>query len=359
MDRLTARNRAAFLVGCLAGCLLSSMFYVWWSGLFVTNGRFQAQLIAPLSLQLSNGFFSRQSDRPWTLASELRSKKRLLVAVLTSRDRLNETVAMANETLASQLEPTVDYAIFVAGEGPAMPGVYWMSRVQDFEQDGGNLEHIFHVLKYLYSSFVRHYSWFLLASENTYIAVRDLEKMLSGLDASKPVYMGRLASEDTDVMAMLHLLPNEYYCQWGPGIMLSNAALTAVAEHLDGCKSLAAAFGARSSHVSLERGDVELGRCFSRRLGIQCTSSREVSSPTLSPSFSLPSPSLPLSLPLFISLLIPYIVFHIQEKFILVLKCKQCVFLLFIKIPSNGPSHCVITGYPEAKTTFLCDIQQR
>lgn len=306
MDRLTARNRAAFLVGCLAGCLLSSMFYVWWSGLFVTNGRFQAQLIAPLSFQPSNGFFSRQSDRPWSLAGELQSKKRLLIAVLTRRDRLNETVTMVKETWASQLEPTVDYTVFVAGEGPAMPDVYWLWGVQDFKQGGGNSEQIFHVLKYLYSSFVRHYSWFLLASANTYIAVRDLEKVLSGLDASKPVYMGRLASEDTDVMAMLHLLPNEYYCQWGPGIILSNAALVEVADHLDGCRSLAAAFGSRNSHVSLERGDVELGRCFSRRLGIQCTSSHEVSPP----HYTLPSLS-----PSLISLLIPYIFLIISVFF--------------------------------------------
>lgn len=292
---MTARNRAAFLVGCLAGCLLSSMFYVWWSGLFVASGRFQAQLIIPVSLQSSNGFFSRQSDHPWTLASELRSKKRLLIAVLTSRSTLNETLATINETWASQLEPTVDYAVFVAGEGPAMPGVYWVSGLQDFEQGEGNLEQIFHILKYLFSNFVRHYNWFLLASEKTYIAVRDLEKVLSSLDASKPVYMGRLASEDTNVMAMMHLLPNEYYCQWGAGIFLSNEALIAVAGHLDGCRSLAAAFGSRSNHLLLERGDVELGRCFSRRLGIQCTSSHEVSPPHSLPLpiLSPPPPSLP------------------------------------------------------------------
>lgn len=277
MDRLTARNRAAFLVGCLAGCLLSSMFYVWSSGLFVTSGRFQAKLIAPLSLQSPIGLFSRRSDRPLTLASELQSKKRLLVAVLTSRHRLNETLAMVNETWASWLGPVVDYAVFVAGEGPTIRGVYWLRDAQDFKEGEGNLEPIFRVLKYLHSSFVRHYHWFLLASENSYIAARDLEKMLMGLDASKPVYMGRPASEDTEIMAMLHLLPKEYYCQWGPGITLSNEALIAVVDHLDGCKSLATAFGSRSGHLSLEKGDVELGRCFSRRLGIQCTSSREVS----------------------------------------------------------------------------------
>ena len=291
-DRTTTRNKAAFLVGCLAGCLLSSMFYVWWSGLFV-SGRYQAQLAAPLSLQPSNGFFSRPSDRPWTLSSELRSKKRLLVVVLTSRDRLNGTVAMVNETWASWVEPAVDYSIFVAGEGPAMPSVYWLRRMQDFKQAEGNLKQIFHVLKYLHSSFVRHYHWFLLASENTYIAVRDLEEVLTGLDASKPVYMGRPASDNTEVMAMLHLLPSEYYCEWGPGIILSNAALIAVADHLDSCMNLAGAFGSRSlgGHSSLERGDVELGRCFSRRIGIQCTASHEVSdSPSLPPS-PPPSPS--------------------------------------------------------------------
>ena len=296
MNKGTMKNRGAFLVGCLAGCLLSSMFYVWWSGLLGSNagGRFQPRLLgAPLDisiLQPSNSFSS--SDRPWTLASELRSKKRLLVVVLTSRDRLNKTVAMVNETWASWVEPTVDYSVFVAGEGPTMPGVYWLSSMKDFQPGRGNLKQVFHVLNYLHTSFVRHYHWFLLASEDTYIAVRDLEELLTRLDASKPVYMGRLASEDLDVMALLHLLPNEYYCEWGPGIILSNAALVAVADHLDSCASLAGAFGSDSLGRSrLEMGDVELGRCFSRRLGIQCTASHEVGSLPPPLSFS-PFPSL-------------------------------------------------------------------
>ena len=302
------KSRAAFLVGCMAGCFLSTAFYIWCSGLLMVSGRYQVQQTAvlPPSLQPSGGFSSRPADRPWTLASELRSKKRLLVAVLTGRTRLNETVAALQKTWATaSSSPSVDYAIFVAGEGPSTPRVYWLHRMGDFRDGDGHLRQIFHVLHYLHSGFVRNYHWFMVASQDTYVAVGDVEEMLSGLDASKPVYMGRLASKDPDVMATLRLLPNEYFCEWGPGVVLSNAALVSIAGHLESCKRLAATFGSNSRHQGLRlgRGDVELGRCFSRRIGIQCTSSHEVSA--LSPSLSLsPSPplSLSLSLPLSVSL---------------------------------------------------------
>ena len=275
----------------------------------MVSERYRVQL-APfppsMALQPSGAFFSRRSDRLWSLAGELRSKRRLLVAVLTSRQRLNDTVVMVREILGDGAVG-VDYAVFVAGEGPSIPGVYWLRRMRDLREREGNLTQIFHVLSYLDSSFVRHYHWFLLASHDTYIAVSDTEEMLSRLDAAKPVYMGRPASDSPSVMATLHLLTNEYFCEWGPGIILSNAALAAVSEHLDICKKLSGSFGSHSSNQDLRpgRGDVELGRCFSRKVGIRCTSSREVSSLSLSLSpLSLLSlspylpPSLPPSLPL-------------------------------------------------------------
>ena len=306
------RSKAEFLVGCVAGCLLSSMFYLWWSGLFVsTHYTHHAHLAALHSVRVTQGSneFSRQSNGPVALSSELRSKKTLLIAVLASRARFNRTVAMVNETWAAWMEPEVDYAIFAAGTGAPVPNVYWLRGMQDLAEGEGNLNQMFYVLKYLRSSFVRQYQWFLLVSENTYIVVQDLVRMLSGLDASKPVYMGHFASEDRKTMARLHLLPNEYYCVWGPGIVLSNAALVAIAIHLDSCRHLADTFGSQSSnsHLELGRGDVELGRCFSRQVGVQCTSFEEVShSPSLSllPYFPLSyylSPSTPSFLPSFYS----------------------------------------------------------
>jgi hypothetical protein len=269
----------------MAGCLLSSTFYIWWSGRLMTSERYQVGTNGVSSyLQPSAGFFSRSADRAWTLASELRNKKRLLVVVLTGRSRLNDTLTSLRETWASpslgSYDSGVDYAIFVAGEGPSIPRVYWLRNMHDYNLESeGSLGQLFHVLRYLRSSYVRHYHWFLLASENTYVALKDVEEMLGRLDPSKPVYMGRFASEDPDVMARLHLLPTEYFCEWGPGIVLSNAALVSVAEHLASCKQHSEVFGSSTNTghgLTLGRGDVELGRCFSRRVGIQCTSSHEV-----------------------------------------------------------------------------------
>ena len=266
------KARSSFLVGCLAGLLLSSMFYVWWSGPLAGE-----RLRTRLNSASSHAFSPRQPDRPWSLASELGSRRTLLVAVLTSRVKLNETAAMVNETWGSWTQPNVDHGIFLAGDGPATPGVHWLGGAADFQPAGGNLELIFRLLSFLHANLVRHYRWVVLSSGNTYVAARDLEEVLSRLDSSAPVYMGRPASEERKEMAALRLLPHELYCEWGPGIVLSRAALVAIAAHLDGCRSVAAEFGSGSLAVPMpQRGDVELGRCFNRKMALQCTSSREV-----------------------------------------------------------------------------------
>ena len=275
-DRAGLKNRAAFLLGCMAGCLLSSAFYIWWCGLPVAcHG---ARFAAAVSLQ---PFFRvAEVGPPWTVSNELQqsSKKRLLIAVVASRDGVHEAVSMAKETWASRIETSVEYRIFVAGKGPALPNVHWLRGMRDEE---GDIRQLFHVLKHLYSSFADRYHWFLLAPANTYIAVQSIHEMLADMNLLKSVYLGSWASEDPDVMATLHLLPNEYFCEWGPGIIINHAALAAVMSHLDSCKHLSGLFGSHSRHRNRNLtlgvgGDVELGRCFSRRVGIQCTSSQEV-----------------------------------------------------------------------------------
>lgn len=267
------KSQSSFLVGCLAGLLLSSMFYVWWSAPLASETlRTRLNTASPLHV-----FSSRQPDRPWSLASELGGRKTLLVAVLTSRVKLNDTAAMLNETWASWAEPGVDYGIFLGGDGPAAPGVHWLGDATDFQPAGGNLELIFDLLSYLHANLLHHYRWIMLSSGNTYIATRDLAGLLSRLDSSTPVYMGRPASEDKKEMATFHLLPHEQFCEWGPGIILSRAALVAIAAHLDGCRSAAGALGLGTLAVyNLQRGDVELGRCFNRKMALPCTSSHEV-----------------------------------------------------------------------------------
>ena len=270
-DRLCLKNRAvsaAFLSGSIAGCLLSSTLYVLWSG-YLVNSLYPAQQTIPVSLLLSNDW--RHHDRSWALSSELQSKKRLMIVLPTSRAKVHDAIAMLNVSRPSWVRIlAVDYSILVGGEGASLPSVSWLRDMHDFHEGEATTRELFFILKYLHRHFVHQYHWFMLASPSAYVSVDNLMDTLANIDASRPVYMGCFAHENPDIMAALNLLPNEYYCQWGPGIILSDTALVSIVHHLDSC------WHHIEPHLNLGRGDVELGRCFSRKLGIFCTSSHEV-----------------------------------------------------------------------------------
>ena len=265
---------SSFLVGAMAGLLITSSFCMWWGGSLAGDRLYPtaSSLLPPLRPQ------SRHTASPKSIAAELQSRKTLLIAVLASRRKLKGTVEMISKTWVSQKGPDVDCMFFVAGNGPPTPDVYWMGKGVDFHPARGNREAIFYLLSSLRDKFSRHYRWFAVTSGNTYIATRELEIFLSRLDSSSPVYMGRPSSEKEEERRALRLIPDELYCQWGPGIVLSSASLNAIAPYLDSCRRAAANFAGSGTldSLRLERGDVELGRCFNRVLGIKCTNSSQV-----------------------------------------------------------------------------------
>ena len=60
------------------------------------------------------------------------------------------------------------------------------------------------------------------------------------------------------------------------GVVFSNAALRALVPHLDECLE-AIEYYNKFAESSWYNEDVELGRCVSRKVGIQCSTSLEVS----------------------------------------------------------------------------------
>ena len=265
---------SSFLVGCMAGLLITSSLCMWWSGSLACDRLYptDSSALPPLQPQ------GRHTASPKSIAAELQSGKTLLIVVLTSRRKLKGTVEMISKTWMSQKGADVDCRVFVAGNGPPTPNVYWMGKSVDFHPTGGNREAVFHLLSFLRDKFSRHYRWFAVVSGNTYVATKELEIFLSRLDSSSPVYMGRPSSEKEEERRALRLIPDELYCQWGPGIILNIASLNAIAPYLDSCRRAAANFAGSGTLASfrLERGEVELGRCFNRVLGIKCTNSSQV-----------------------------------------------------------------------------------
>ena len=127
----------------------------------------------------------------------------------------------------------------------------------------------FTVLRYLNKHFLDQYSWFMLVTDNVYIRTFRLESFLTNrMDAESLVYMGYPAQINFEDMKRFGLSPRETYCVGGPGVVLSRASVRELTPELDSCLDSYA----RSNSSVLDQ-DVELGRCITRRLKIQCTSS--------------------------------------------------------------------------------------
>ena len=303
------------LYGCVIGCIVSSTFYFAISGVFSDRNRLPTRHVRVHPFDEAqttrtppgNGFVSvvrsaglplRKEDfdsgieriarfvikspvagsfgRPETIAAEYHQRRTLLVAVLASRKDAENTAAVINKTWGA--EKTSNYEIFVGGAAlgdcagdPALLSLPEMDAAEHDSVPELQLKTHFNLLKYLHQHYARSYNWFLIAPTNTFISVADMEDVLKKLDSSTIVYMGRPSSRQPLEMAQWRMMVNEFFCESGPGIVLSQAALAAVYPHLDKCLAATEQFSMASWP------DVELGRCFSRKVGIRCSSSAEVS----------------------------------------------------------------------------------
>ena len=121
----------------------------------------------------------------------------------------------------------------------------------------------------MYDNHLDDYNWFLRADDDVYVRTKELVDFLSQLDPSEPLYMGQPGLGKPEDRERLKLFPHECYCMGGPGILYSNGLLRRLGPHLEECLQ---------NVVVSYNEDVEVGRCVSRRVGVQCTWSYQVSS---------------------------------------------------------------------------------
>jgi len=200
------------------------------------------------------------------------ANRTLGVFVFTAAAQLPSAARIVNQTWGSG---ETDYRIVFGGnsniprEWRTFP-IMHLKQEQEFSSSQPTVHQLFSLLKFLCKKYIGMYDWFLLASSEVYVAIRDLEKLLSKLDSHTIVYMGRPGSQNPIEMASLRMMVNEYFCEGGPGIILSHTALEAIVPFLDECLKQV------QSYSTFSRSDVELGRCFSRKLDVHCSTSQEV-----------------------------------------------------------------------------------
>ena len=207
------------------------------------------------------------------LSYEYTLKKQLLVAVITSEENLK----VANSIYSTWGLDVSQILFFVGDEcnmsSPAAIGlpVIRLPGVRDVPIHSP--EKTFAVMKYLYENYADRFHWFMRTGHDLYVRGEKLEKFLMRFDPSEKIYLGRLAKDNSET---LQLLSRERVCMGGPGVILSRGALIELVRHLDYCLGAIEQHN-RDSRDPWTQDHVELGRCISRTLGIQCSQSAEVS----------------------------------------------------------------------------------
>ena len=201
-------------------------------------------------------------QRPKYAKDELIAREPLYAGVVTTIKFLNTRAMDINGTWGHKL-PKVDY--FVAeGQGLHPLSVVSLKGIDDTYPPQ---KKVYRMLRYMHDKYIDKYNWFLRADDDVYIRVPQLLEFLSTLDPTLPWYIGSPGLGRPEDLERIKLFPNERYCMGGPGVIFSRALLIQLVPHLDDCLE---------NVVVSYNEDLEVGRCISRRLGIQCTWAYEV-----------------------------------------------------------------------------------
>ncbi|XP_007948320.1 chondroitin sulfate glucuronyltransferase [Orycteropus afer afer] len=185
------------------------------------------------------------------IQTELGSRERLLVAVLTSRATLSTLAVAVNRTVAHHF-PRLLY--FTGQRGARAPA--GMQVVSHGDERPAWL--MSETLLHLHTHFGADYDWFFIMQDDTYVQAPRLAALAGHLSINQDLYLGR-AEE------FIGAGEQARYCHGGFGYLLSRSLLLRLRPHLDGCRG----------DILSARPDEWLGRCLIDTLGIGCVSQHQ------------------------------------------------------------------------------------
>jgi hypothetical protein len=213
------------------------------------------------SFRVRNNEHDSKLTRPRLIKDEVNVREPLYVGVVTAVGFLNTRATVVNRTWAKDASKVEFYAA-ASKDGVSLPVV----SLPDVDDSYPPQKKVYRMLAYMHDHYINQYNWFLRADDDAYIRVPELIDLLSRLDPSEPLYIGSPGFGRDNDLERIKLFPHERYCMGGPGVIFSRALLIQLVPHLDECL--------RSVVVSWNE-DLEVGRCISRKLDIQCTWSFE------------------------------------------------------------------------------------
>ena len=184
------------------------------------------------------------------------SQVSLYIGLVTSRKYINTRGVAINRTWG-QLATALEYYV---GEGLTSNFLPIVS-LPGTDDSYPPQKKVFHMYRYMYDHYIHQYDWFMRADDDLYVRIPELMKFLSKENPNKELYLGSPAHGRPEDKERLKLDNKELYCMGGTGVILSRALLTKLGPHLQDCL--------KSVVVSWNE-DVEVGRCISHKLGIQC-----------------------------------------------------------------------------------------
>ncbi|XP_011913140.1 PREDICTED: chondroitin sulfate glucuronyltransferase isoform X2 [Cercocebus atys] len=185
------------------------------------------------------------------IQTELGSRERLLVAVLTSRATLFTLAVAVNRTVAHHF-PRLLY--FTGQRGARAPA--GMQVVSHGDERPAWL--MSETLRHLHTHFGADYDWFFIMQDDTYVQAPRLAALAGHLSINQDLYLGR-AEE------FIGAGEQARYCHGGFGYLLSRSLLLRLRPHLDGCRG----------DILSARPDEWLGRCLIDSLGVGCVSQHQ------------------------------------------------------------------------------------
>ena len=211
----------------------------------------------------------------------VRHERQLLIAIMLSKcDFLTKLDVISATWMVDSSQVVFFASSDCNGDDPKLKNIHLVHLPELAGEPYPPQKKIFTVLRYLNKHYIDQYSWFMLASDNVYIRTFRLEGFLTNrMDFESLVYMGYPAQISFEDMKRFGLSPRETYCVGGPGVVLSRATVRELTPQLDLCLDLYV-----KSNSSVLDQDVELGRCITRHLKIQCTSN---ASPEVSLAYGL------------------------------------------------------------------------
>ena len=212
------------------------------------------------------------NNTPNYLDYELHTRKQLLVAVVTSESHL-ESASTVYDTWGAD----ATQILFFVGKdcnasNPYLRGLPLVRLPNVMDSPVNSVDKSFSVVKYVSDNYLSEFQWFLLANDNLYVRTKKLENFLKQLSPSEKIFLGRAARGKDEDAKKLSLLPHEHYCLGSSGMVISYGLLEALSPRLEFCLN-----AAMVGQGSLSHPDVELGRCISRQVGVQCSQAAQVS----------------------------------------------------------------------------------